>query len=75
MAVCFVNAYANSTCIYIYNMLQLYIKSVIVNFNEFLSFFQNYINFILAHPMLARHISVKRFLDPANYSCDFQGTC
>lgn len=33
---------------------------------------QHYINFILAHPMLARHISVKRFLDPANYSCDFQ---
>ena len=36
---------------------------------------QNYVNFILAHPVLARHISVKRFLDPVNYSCDFQGTC
>ena len=36
---------------------------------------QNYVNFILAHPVLARHISVKRFLDPLNYSCDFQGTC
>ena len=35
---------------------------------------QNYVNFILAHPVLARHISVKRFLDPVNYSCDFQGT-
>lgn len=35
---------------------------------------QNYINFILAHPMLTRHISVKRFLDPANYSHDFQET-
>ncbi|XP_078342522.1 PX domain-containing protein kinase-like protein isoform X2 [Oculina patagonica] len=33
---------------------------------------QNYINFILAHPILTRHISVKRFLDPANYSWDFQ---
>ena len=35
--------------------------------------FQNYINIILAHPLLVRHISVKKFLDPANYSCDFQG--
>lgn len=35
---------------------------------------QNYVNLILAHPVLARHISVKRFLDPVNYSCDFQGT-
>ena len=25
--------------------------------------------------MLTRHISVKRFLDPANYSHDFQGRC
>ncbi|KAJ7336032.1 hypothetical protein OS493_013406 [Desmophyllum pertusum] len=33
---------------------------------------QNYINFILAHPILMRHISVKRFLDPANYSWDFR---
>ncbi|CAH3018679.1 unnamed protein product [Porites evermanni] len=33
---------------------------------------QNYVNFILAHPVLARHISVKKFLDPVNYSCDFQ---
>lgn len=33
---------------------------------------QNYINIILAHPLLVRHISVKKFLDPANYSCDFQ---
>ncbi|XP_020616802.1 PX domain-containing protein kinase-like protein [Orbicella faveolata] len=33
---------------------------------------QNYINLILAHPILTRHIAVKRFLDPANYSWDFQ---
>ena len=36
---------------------------------------QNYVNFILAHPVLARHNSVKKFLDPVNYSSDFQGTC
>ncbi|XP_068713818.1 PX domain-containing protein kinase-like protein [Montipora foliosa] len=33
---------------------------------------QNYINLVLAHPLLARHILVKRFLDPNNYLCDFQ---
>ncbi|KAK2548673.1 PX domain-containing protein kinase-like protein [Acropora cervicornis] len=36
------------------------------------SILENYINIILAHPLLVRHISVKKFLDPANYSCDFQ---
>ncbi|XP_020912365.1 PX domain-containing protein kinase-like protein [Exaiptasia diaphana] len=33
---------------------------------------QSYIHFIMAHPLLARHISVKKFLDPVNYSEDFQ---
>ncbi|EDO48255.1 predicted protein [Nematostella vectensis] len=33
---------------------------------------QNFMNFILGNPLLARHISVKKFLDPVNYSENFQ---
>jgi len=34
---------------------------------------QSYLHFILANPLLARHISVKKFLDPVHYSEDLQG--
>ena len=48
-----------------------------VNYNKFTLIFvffsQNYINYIIGNPLLARHISVKKFLDPRNYSFDFQG--
>ncbi|KAK3739521.1 hypothetical protein QZH41_016193 [Actinostola sp. cb2023] len=33
---------------------------------------QSYLHFILANPLLARHISVKKFLDPVHYSEDLQ---
>ncbi|XP_031561283.1 PX domain-containing protein kinase-like protein [Actinia tenebrosa] len=33
---------------------------------------QSYLHFILANPLLSRHISVKKFLDPVKYSENFQ---